>query len=118
MAYPEHPFPRRSLIKGASLGLIAGAMDQALPARAEDANPPVTDNSEIWSGEYWAKKGDVPRIRPCGTRVLHPDQDRLSRHLEPDPENGYPALDAGWKPVFRPCPKRRNEITSCGKFSD
>src|ERR1700744_5278235 len=57
MTYPDHPFPRRTLIKGAGLGLIAGAMDQALPARAEDA---VTDNSEIWSGEYGAKKGDVP----------------------------------------------------------
>ncbi len=59
MTHPEHPFPRRTLIKGAGLGLIAGAMGQTLPAMAEDANA-TTDNSEIWSGEYWAKKGDVP----------------------------------------------------------
>src|ERR1700749_225517 len=59
MTHPEHPFPRRTLIKGAGLGLIAGAMGQTRPAMAEDANA-TPDNSEIWSGEYWAKKGDVP----------------------------------------------------------
>ena len=38
-------------------GLIAGTLD-ALPARAE--TPDTPDTSSIWSGEYWAKKGDVP----------------------------------------------------------
>ena len=46
---------RRDVIKGAGLGLIAGTLADALPAQAA----PVA-GSEIWSGEYWAKKGDVP----------------------------------------------------------
>src|SRR5262249_45799099 len=50
---------RRDVIKGAGLGaglgLIAGTFADALPAQAA----PVA-GSEIWSGEYWAKKGDVP----------------------------------------------------------
>src|SRR5690242_5939518 len=53
---------RREVIKGAGLGaglgvglgLIAGIAG-ALPAQAA----PVA-GSEIWSSEYWAKKGDVP----------------------------------------------------------
>jgi pimeloyl-ACP methyl ester carboxylesterase len=44
--------PRRAVIKGAGLGLVAGTMSQALPAAAAEG--------EIWSQEYWAKKGDVP----------------------------------------------------------
>jgi pimeloyl-ACP methyl ester carboxylesterase len=46
---------RRSLIKGAGIGLMAGAFADAMPAQAA----PV-EGSEIWSSEYWAKKGDVP----------------------------------------------------------
>src|ERR1700756_222772 len=46
---------RRDVIKGAGLGLMAGMVADALPAQAA----PVA-GSEIWSGEYWAKKGDVP----------------------------------------------------------
>src|ERR1700756_1851896 len=59
MTKPENPLARRAVIKGAGLGLIAGAMAPALPARAED-KADDTDSSEIWHGEYWAKKGDVP----------------------------------------------------------
>ena len=55
MTKPETPLPRRTVIKGVGLGLIAGAVAPVLPARADD-----TDGSEIWHGEYWAKKGDVP----------------------------------------------------------
>src|ERR1700754_5349130 len=51
----DNPLARRTLIKGAGLGLIAGAMAPALAASADTA-----DSSEIWSGEYWAKKGDIP----------------------------------------------------------
>ena len=47
--------PRRTLIKGAGLGLLAGALAEAAPAQAEPA-----EGSRFWSGEYWAKKGDVP----------------------------------------------------------
>jgi len=55
MTDPTYSLPRRTLIKGAGLGLIAGTLGEALPAQAD----PV-EGSRIWSGEYWAKKGDVP----------------------------------------------------------
>src|SRR5690242_6239571 len=55
MTDSEHSMPRRTLIKGAGLGLMAGALAEAGPARAE----PV-EGSRIWSSEYWAKKGDIP----------------------------------------------------------
>ena len=51
----ENPLVRRDVIKGAGLGLIAGTFADALPAQAA----PV-EGSEVWSNEYWAKKGDVP----------------------------------------------------------
>src|SRR5258708_14839434 len=56
MTHPQHPLARRALIKGAGLGLVAGAVAEAVPAQSEG----VSEGSEIWSGEYWAKKGDVP----------------------------------------------------------
>jgi len=46
---------RRTLIKGAALGLAGGSLAAALPAQSASAA-----EGEIWSGEYWAKKGDVP----------------------------------------------------------
>jgi len=49
--------PRRAIIKGAGLGLVAGGLG-ALPAR--DAVAATGDGPEIWSSEYWARKGDVP----------------------------------------------------------
>src|SRR5581483_4444748 len=45
---------RRTLIKGAALGLAGGSLAAALPAQSASAA-----EGEIWSGEYWAKKGDV-----------------------------------------------------------
>jgi pimeloyl-ACP methyl ester carboxylesterase len=54
MVHLENP-ARRTVLKGAGVGLIAGTVAQALPAEAA----PV-EGSEIWSSEYWAKKGDVP----------------------------------------------------------
>jgi alpha-beta hydrolase superfamily lysophospholipase len=45
---------RRTLIKSAALGLAAGSLS-ALPAQSVSAA-----EGEIWSSEYWAKKGDVP----------------------------------------------------------
>jgi pimeloyl-ACP methyl ester carboxylesterase len=48
---------RRTLIKGAGLGLLAGGVSAAPAARNAAA---ATEGGEIWSGEYWAKKGDVP----------------------------------------------------------
>jgi pimeloyl-ACP methyl ester carboxylesterase len=54
----HHELPRRDLIKGAGLALIASAAGGAVipqPAAAAGEN-----SAEIWSSEYWAKKGDVP----------------------------------------------------------
>jgi pimeloyl-ACP methyl ester carboxylesterase len=51
----DNPLPRRAVIKGAGLGLIAGALADTLPAEKAAAA-----EGEIWSSEYWAKKGDVP----------------------------------------------------------
>jgi alpha-beta hydrolase superfamily lysophospholipase len=55
MARSEHTVARRTIIKSIGLGIATGAIGaaqagNAVPSRAE----------EIWSNEYWAKKGDVP----------------------------------------------------------
>src|SRR5579872_229111 len=48
---------RRTVIKGAGLGLVAGGLSTTLPTEKAEA---ATEAGEIWSSEYWAKKGDVP----------------------------------------------------------
>ena len=48
---------RRAVIKGAGLGLVAGGISAALPSRNASA---AVEGGEIWSSEYWTKKGDVP----------------------------------------------------------
>jgi len=53
----DRPLARRDVIKGAGLGLVAGGIAGTLPAQNAVA---ATAEEEIWSGEYWAKKGDVP----------------------------------------------------------
>jgi pimeloyl-ACP methyl ester carboxylesterase len=58
MTHLDRPLARRSLIKGAGLGLVAGGMADALLAHNADAAP--AEGSEIWSQEYWTKKGDIP----------------------------------------------------------
>ena len=56
----DHKLPRRAVIKGAGLGLVAGGLVAGdLGALAPDAVA-ATDGTEIWSSEYWAKKGDIP----------------------------------------------------------
>ena len=52
----DHQLPRRAVIKGAGLGVIAGVIG-AGPGQSTAA---AADGSAIWSSEYWAKKGDVP----------------------------------------------------------
>jgi alpha-beta hydrolase superfamily lysophospholipase len=52
----NHPIARRTLIAGASVGFGAGLIGGLAPARAETAEPAA---GNIWSGEYWANKGDV-----------------------------------------------------------
>jgi pimeloyl-ACP methyl ester carboxylesterase len=56
MTEPGYPFQRRTFITGAGLGLIAGALADGAPAHSAGAG----EGDEIWSAEYWAKKGDVP----------------------------------------------------------
>ena len=46
---------RRTVFKGAGLGLVAGSIAAALPTSAA-----ASDGGEIWRSEYWARKGDVP----------------------------------------------------------
>src|ERR1700687_4351806 len=54
----DHSIPRRTVLKGVGIGaglistLAGTAQAQTAPAAARDA--------DIWSAEYWAKKGDVP----------------------------------------------------------
>jgi pimeloyl-ACP methyl ester carboxylesterase len=48
---------RRAVIKGAGLGLVAGTLADAMSAPSARAEAP---EGEIWSSEYWAKKGDIP----------------------------------------------------------
>src|SRR4051794_30972886 len=48
---------RRTIIKGAGLGLIAGALADASSAESSDCVVGMAQ-PQIWSSEYWAKKGD------------------------------------------------------------
>ena len=56
----DRPLARRTLIKGAGLGLVAAGMADPLLAQGAEAAP--GEGSEIWSQEYWAKKGDIPLV--------------------------------------------------------
>jgi pimeloyl-ACP methyl ester carboxylesterase len=57
----DYPLARRAIIKGAGFGLAAGLAGGAAPsARAQGATEQSAAGGDIWSGEYWAKKGDVP----------------------------------------------------------
>ena len=58
MKHFDRPLARRTVLKGAGLGLVAGTLADALPARSANAAAP--EGGEIWSSEYWTKKGDIP----------------------------------------------------------
>ncbi len=58
MKHLDQLLARRTIIKGAGLGLVAGGIAGALPA--QNAVAATAEGGEIWSSEYWAKKGDVP----------------------------------------------------------
>jgi pimeloyl-ACP methyl ester carboxylesterase len=47
---------RRAVIKGAGLGIVASGLAGTLPVQTAAA----AEGGEIWSSEYWTKKGDVP----------------------------------------------------------
>src|SRR5436190_5983719 len=55
MTHSEHLLPRRAVLRGLGLGAAAAA---AMPAQAATAVP--SEGGEIWSSEYWTKKGDIP----------------------------------------------------------
>src|SRR5260370_4226819 len=54
----DRPLARRAVIKGAGLGLVAGGLADALPTQSAVAA--TVEGDEIWSSEYWARKGDIP----------------------------------------------------------
>jgi len=58
MANLDQLLARRAVIKGAGLGLVAGGIAAAVPMQGAAAA--TSEGGEIWSSEYWAKKGDVP----------------------------------------------------------
>src|SRR5215831_1626793 len=55
MTNSENTIARRTVLKGLGLGLAATA---AMPAQAATVTP--SEGGEIWSSEYWTKKGDIP----------------------------------------------------------
>ena len=68
MAKNDRFLSRRSVVAGAGLGVGAGIglgvgmLGAPIPALAQSAAPPAKASasaSKVWSGEYWAKKGDV-----------------------------------------------------------
>jgi pimeloyl-ACP methyl ester carboxylesterase len=57
----DHPLARRAVIRGAGLGVGAGVVaGLAGPASAQSPGAAPSQAAEIWSSDYWAKKGDVP----------------------------------------------------------
>ncbi|MGD0847602.1 alpha/beta hydrolase [Bradyrhizobium sp.] len=56
MKYLNQLLARRAVIKGSGLGLVAAGLAGTLPVQGAAA----AEGGEIWSSEYWTKKGDVP----------------------------------------------------------
>lgn len=54
----DHPIPRRAVIKSAGLGIGAGLASGIASAHAQSPTAQAQPG-EIWSGEYWARKGNV-----------------------------------------------------------
>jgi pimeloyl-ACP methyl ester carboxylesterase len=57
MKHLDRSLARRTVIKGAGLGLVAGTLGEVMSAPGARAEAP---EGEIWSSEYWARKGDIP----------------------------------------------------------
>jgi pimeloyl-ACP methyl ester carboxylesterase len=56
MSESNHSMPRRAVLKGASAGVGAGLVSSFTGTAQAQGAPSAGD---IWSAEYWAKKGDV-----------------------------------------------------------
>src|SRR5438477_15389 len=53
-----HLLARRAVLRGLGVGGLGLGVAAATPAQA--ATAVTSEGGEIWSSEYWAKKGDVP----------------------------------------------------------
>src|ERR1700722_4755152 len=53
------PLARRTVLKGAGLSAGLGLVAGPLAISATDATAAAAEG-EIWSSEYWARKGDIP----------------------------------------------------------
>jgi alpha-beta hydrolase superfamily lysophospholipase len=59
---PDHALARRTVLKGAGLGVGAGlvsGLTSTAQAQTTGAGAAPAEDGPIWSAEYWAKKGDV-----------------------------------------------------------
>src|SRR5262245_45695793 len=65
MPRSDHSVARRTIIKGPGLGLGASLVPRLAQAQGTSAATPATTaappsrSADLWSSEYWAKKGDV-----------------------------------------------------------
>ena len=55
MSERDRSLPRRAVLQGAGIGIGAGLLS-GLSTAAQAQTAPA---GEIWSADYWAKKGDV-----------------------------------------------------------
>ena len=58
MIESRHSLARRTFLKGIGAGGLGVATAAAMPAQAATAVP--SEGDEIWSNEYWTRKGDIP----------------------------------------------------------
>jgi pimeloyl-ACP methyl ester carboxylesterase len=72
MVKSDHLMPRRGLIKAAGASIAGAVLANARPVAAAD------QSAEIWSSEYWARKGDVP-LWMYRKRLGAPKPDEASR---------------------------------------
>src|SRR5262249_17979608 len=56
----DHGLARRTLLKGAGLGVGAGLASGLAQAQVPGAAAATAREGPTWSAEYWAKKGEVP----------------------------------------------------------
>jgi len=59
----ERALDRRTMLKAAGLGVGAGMLSGLAATAAQAEGPaaavPAAANAEVWSNEYWTKKGDI-----------------------------------------------------------
>src|SRR5882757_10762253 len=58
MTHSGYPLARRTVLKGLGVGGLGLGVATAVPAQAATAI--ASEGGEIWSSEYWTKKGDIP----------------------------------------------------------